>query len=518
MNRIRLCLIATTSLCLTAGAQTKQNVTGGSRAPGCAAQTAQQCVELALDAMGGRERLLGVTNVRLTLTGYTLLTEQSYRQAPFITSYERDLTTLDLNNQRLRTEAKGTWPESDPNQAESETTLIAGPGGGVHYSRDGDKDNYSRCGLSELDDSRQMLALGPLRLLLTASAAGDLHFEAPETLRSTSHTVVAFTWNKVPVRVVLNGFNHLPDAVETTQQFRDFWYYWGDVKQRVYFDNFQRIHGMSYPTNLVVERNGIVWSSTQTINIEFNVPLDPHAFDMDDKVAQASEASPGWDRPFAAKTEKQLAPGIDLFPASWNTTVIRQSDGIVILEAPISGIYVKGLFDEARKRYPGATIKAVLSTSDSWPHAGGVRQAVAEKLPVYILDLNRPLLDRMLEAPHSLAPDALAKTVPATKPDWKIVSEKTLVGSGDNRMELYPLRGASTERQYMVYFPAHHLLYASDTLVLNGDGSLYDPELMHEVVQAVDREHLAIDTVYAMHQEPVPWSQVISLIEKLERS
>jgi len=518
MNKIKLCLLATASLCLTAGAQAKKSSAGGVGAPGCATQTAQQCVELALDAMGGRERLLAVKNVRLTVTGHTLLTEQSYRQAPFITSYERDRTTLDFTDQRLRTEAKITWPESDPNQSENEGTLIVGPGGGVNYSKDGGKDNYSLCSLGDLDASRQMLALGPLRLLLTASAAGDLHFEAPETLRSTSHAVVAFTWHKVPVRAVLNGFNHLPDAVETTQQFRDFWYYWGDVQQRIYFDNFLRIHGISYPTNLVEERNGIIWSSAQAINVEFNVPVEPHTFDMDDKVAQSSEASVGWNRPFVVKTDKQLAPGIDLFPGSWNTTVIRQSDGIVILESPISGTYVKGVFDEAKKRYPGVPIKAVLSTSDSWPHVGGVREAVAEKLPVYILDLNRPLLDRMVESPHSLSPDALAKAEHPKRPDWKIVSEKTVVGSGDNRMELYPLRGASTERQYMVYFPAHHLLYASDTLALGGDGHLYAPELTYEVVQAVNREHLEIDTVYAMHQQPVPWSQVISLIEKSERS
>jgi hypothetical protein len=40
----------------------------------------------------------------------------------------------------------------------------------------------------------------------------------------------------------------------------------------------------------------------------------------------------------------------------------------------------------------------------------------------------------------------------------------------------------------MVYFPEHKLLYASDTLSLNDDGSLYDPELMREVIQAVKRE------------------------------
>ena len=99
-----------------------------------------------------------------------------------------------------------------------------------------------------------------------------------------------------------------------------------------------------------------------------------------------------------------------------------------------------------------------------------------------------------------------------------VVAGKREVGSGANRMELYPLRGASTERQYMVYFPEHHLLYASDTLALNGDGSLYDPELMYEVAQAVKRENLSVDKVYAMHEGPVDWSKVIALIEKAQHA
>jgi len=97
------------------------------------------------------------------------------------------------------------------------------------------------------------------------------------------------------------------------------------------------------------------------------------------------------------------------------------------------------------------------------------------------------------------------------------VSKKVKIGSGANRMELYPLRGAATERQYMVYFPEYHLLYASDTLALNDDGSLYDPELMSEVAQAVKREKLAVSKVFAMHQGPIAWDRVIALIEKERR-
>jgi hypothetical protein len=36
---------------------------------------------------------------------------------------------------------------------------------------------------------------------------------------------------------------------------------------------------------------------------------------------------------------------------------------------------------------------------------------------------------------------------------------------------------------------------------------------MHEVVQAVAREHLQVDTVYAMHEGPTPWPEVVRLVD-----
>jgi len=480
--------------------------------PGCNDRTPGQCIDLALVAMGGRERLLQLNAVQLHSVGHTLLVEQSYRQDPFISAYERDDTTLDLVNGRLRTEAKATWPESDQGQAESEATLIVGAEGGVHHSNSGD----SPCGLGELQAARELLALGPARVLFTASRAADLRYAPAELLRGTMHTAVAFDWRGIPVRVLLNPFNHLPDAVQTTQQFQDMWHFWGDVQQRIYFDNYKLVQGISFPTNLVEERNGMVWSSTQALDLKFDAPADTAQFAMDAAVAKRSNDSHGWNWPFHPEKSTALAPGVDLFPGAWNSTIVKQSDGLLILEAPISGMYTKGVIDEARRRYPGAPIKAVLSTSDSWPHIGGVRFAVSQGLALYVLDLNRPLLDRLVRAPHTLDSDELSRMQQPIKP-WHIVAGKMLLGSGANRVEIYPLRGASTERQYMVYFPEFRLLYASDTLSLNEDGSLYDPELMHEVAQAVERENLKVDTVFAMHQGPTSWETVMAQVQKARR-
>jgi hypothetical protein len=53
-----------------------------------------------------------------------------------------------------------------------------------------------------------------------------------------------------------------------------------------------------------------------------------------------------------------------------------------------------------------------------------------------------------------------------------------------------------------------------DTLVLNPDPTIYDPELTHEVEEAVEREHLTVERVFAMHQEPVAWSEVVNQLHQ----
>ena len=477
--------------------------------PGCETSDAKACVASAMDAMGGRQTLEALSSARLELIDHTALVEQSYRQAPFITAYDRVTQIVDFKTGRVGADYRSWWPESDPDMASAESSgkLVATPTGAV--SR-GDKADTPGP-LSAIDAAAARLALGPERLLLTAWAASDLHFAADETIRGTPHTTVAFTWNGAPIRVLLNPFNHLPDAMESTRTFNDFWFAWGDVRQRVYFDNWKLIAGVVYPTNWVEERNDIPWKSTQVLDAKFNTTVDPAALAMDGDAAAKSAASKGWDRPFEAAAPVTLAPGIEFYSGAWNVTVIRQPDGLVILEAPISPAFTAAVLAKARADHPQLPIKAVLSSSDSWPHAAGVREAVAQNLPVYILDLNRPLLERLVAAPHSRKPDDL-ETHPQTA-DWRIVAGSEALGVGPNRIVLYPIRGASTERQYMVYFPERRLLYASDTLVIDQDKhALYDPELMREVAQAVARENLTVDTVFAMHEGPTPWSEVKRLL------
>lgn len=472
----------------------------------CRAVSARDCLGLVVEAVGGKKQLESLVSLQLDAIAHTQIVEQSYRQEPFLTSYERTKAIIDLKGKRVFREIQLTWPESDPGPADVSATVVAGPDGGVRRASKSDQP----CSAADIAAAAETLTLGPLTVLLAASGATDLHFEDDEVVRSTPHLVLGFTSRGQHIRLLIHGFNLLPDVIETTTQLHDFWFYWGDVSRRIYFDNWKFFHGLRYPSNTIEERNGLVWRSTQILDLKSNVPIEESQFTMDPSAKQESLTVRGKEAPFHLGETKELAPGVTLFVGSWNATLIKQDDGILLLECPLSSKYVEGLLDKIRREYPNLPIKGVLSTSDSWPHVGGIRQVVAEGIPVYILDLNQPLIDRMLRAPHKIDPDLLSRS--PKEAQWRPISQKVEIGQGINRIEVYPIRGSSTERQYLVYFPEHKLLYASDTLALHDDGGIYDPELMYEVLGVVEREHLDVSTVYSMHQGPTPWSQVLKLI------
>jgi hypothetical protein len=210
----------------------------------------------------------------------------------------------------------------------------------------------------------------------------------------------------------------------------------------------------------------------------------------------------------------ELGAGIILIPGPWNVTLVRQDDGVVILEAPISSGYSAKVIAEANRRFPGQPIKAVITTSDSWPHLAGIREYVAREVPIYALDLNQLILHRVMAAPHTSKPDTLQRSPRA--PNFHLVSSKTTIGSGPNRLELYPLRGETTERQMLVYIPEHKTLYGSDAFQRNPDGTYNLPQTVTELTDAVAREHLEVKQYFMMHISPSPWSDLQKVIDQAE--
>jgi len=77
----------------------------------------------------------------------------------------------------------------------------------------------------------------------------------------------------------------------------------------------------------------------------------------------------------------ELAPSVLLIEAIWYVAIVDQGDGLVVIEAPFSSSYSAKVLAEAQARFPSKPVKAVVTTSDSWPHLAGIREYAAHGFP-----------------------------------------------------------------------------------------------------------------------------------------
>jgi len=470
-------------------------------------------VRAAIQAMGGTMVLSSVHSIQYSAVGHRNMLEQSLRpDGPWWQDYFQLTMTRDFQNQRLR------FSQTDRGYASSQWWLqhdswdgagtdIVYSGGGVALVSGG---KFSRVSNYYLQYSQEQLALDPVQLLLAADASPGLHAEADRQFHGYTHHVVSWSWNGTPLHLLLNGFTGLPEAVEWTSAYpyNTFWNVWGDVRSQLVFGMWAlEPDGLRYPRQWSLTKNGVEDSDVSITSLTVNPSLDDMMLNIPDAVLKDSLAHQRTvgDAPLGyagSGAPTELAPGVLHVPAAWNVNFIKQTDGIVILEGPVSNGYSQKVMAEAQRRYPGLPIKAVITTSDSWPHIGGLREYAARGIPIYAPDLNREVLERLFNAPHTLRPDSLQQH--PRKPIVNYIAKRTTLGSGPNRVDLIPYRTETGERQMLVYFPEYKLLYTSDLFAPDTATTWFTPEYLLELRQALGREQLQVDKVFGMHYDLTP--------------
>ncbi|UWZ82811.1 MBL fold metallo-hydrolase [Occallatibacter riparius] len=463
-----------------------------------------------LNAMGGAQKLHDLAGIHLVASVVRNELEQSERpEGPYI------LETGQV--EEWRDFRAAAWKKRSKAHVSMQPEFIVEAvvdEGAASLSYDGHPAPASG---QQLQDAAEALAISPERVLITAAASADLRSLPDSVLQGVTHHAIAFTWNRRLIRVYLNSDTHLPTEVEWTcaYPYGVFWSIWGDVNTRIYYSFWWLQDGIHYPLQADIFRDGLHDQTLTITKLEFNTSFSPSTFSItpETRTAFTSRAGKTIDDRAPGQAVTELAPGILFIPGAWNTTIIRQEDGIVILEAPISSGYSAKVIQLAKTKFPGIPIKAVITTSDSWPHIGGVREYVAEGIPAYVLDRTVPLIDRFLYAPRIEFPDHLSQK--PTPPVLLPVSGKTVVGSGPNRIEIYPIHGETSERQMMVYFPEQKLLYGSDPFQELEERELFYPQTVSELSDAVAREQLTVDRFFMMHIGPTPWLRVRQTLEPL---
>jgi hypothetical protein len=474
---------------------------------------AKTWVRKAAEAMGGEAKLRALKSVKLEGIGHKYWLEQSERpEGPWFVDYQQITEIRDLSGKRLR------------QTAESKNFQVPQWGGPTLLYADGVAafargNQVFPATASFAQNGEEALVLAPEQILLLALDAPDLRADRDITLQGVPNHVAVFTWKDSTVKLYLNAHTALPTTVELTRAYPyDFyWGVWGDVKTQIFFSLWTlETAGIRYPRQIDTMRNGMPYTTFTAIKASFNEPVADDLFAIPDnvKTAFASRKQMIKDLPLgrANKPAQELAKDIWQISGAWNVALIKQNDGIVVLEAPIGSGYSEKVIAEVEKRFPNTPIKAVITTSDAWPHLGGVREYVARGITVYGLDLNQPILERLIASPYAQVPDTLAKK--AVRAKMKYVSTKTTLGTGANRLEIYPIRSESGERMLMVYFPEHHMLYGSDLVQAGQNGGFFMPQYLTELSDAAKREGLNVNAVFAMHAPLMEWTKITEAISK----
>jgi len=357
--------------------------------------------------------------------------------------------------------------------------------------------------------------------LALAKSAPDLHWVRMGERYGVQYDVVSFAWRNGSMSLELSRETHLPIAVEIKRAYPDNfrWGPFGDITMRAsYLDWQMQTWGGWWPMQQQVSWNGQPLRDVTYGSATFdNAPAVADSFAVSDSARAQFRASSRLNfstfRLGMRGEPTELRPGIVRVPDFWAMTLVKQPDGVVIFESHISEQYLHDIIGEVHRRWPGAPIKALVMTSDPWAHMGGFREAVALGIPIYVNPRSIPFLTALAKSPHLMRPDSLQRSHRA--PKFVAVSGKTVVGSGPNKFELYPVGGPYAERMIMAYFPDYKLLYGADLVAVNRGvpkgAPTFDETEAADLRAAVAREKLVVDSVFSVQNDPHPfaWSDFV---------
>lgn len=132
----------------------------------------------------------------------------------------------------------------------------------------------------------------------------------------------------------------------------------------------------------------------------------------------------------------ELAPGVwRAEGGSHHSLVVEQAGQLVLVEAPQTTQRVRAVLDTLRSRFPAKQVGVVAMTHHHWDHSGGIREVIAEGIPVATHEINAGFVRQVAAARRRLAPDLLERRRRAAV--LRPFTDSLVVGSGDERVVLY---------------------------------------------------------------------------------
>jgi glyoxylase-like metal-dependent hydrolase (beta-lactamase superfamily II) len=469
--------------------------------PALAAAQGAVSIDAVARAMGGKDRLLGVSTLVLEGTGQALNFGQN--QTPYaenyfeVTSWRR---TIDFANRRWFLDQTRVPRFTTGNMNPQRQRLgLDGGADGVAYNI-GNNNAMARAGGTAAVDRMHEFVYHPIGFVQAAYARGtEVSVEpGPGNTQRIRINPAGQKYSMLVDRATM-----LPTRVEKIVDQPML----GDVTLAIELSDWQDVDGLRVPGRMV-QRMADRWTlgDYRVTSTRINSAIDNIA--ATDSIRAAGPAVVQAQAPNVAVEE--IAPGIwSIAGQSHHTIAIEQSRRIVLVEAPQNDARALAAIARARQLRPEKPVEVLINTHHHFDHSGGLRAAISQGLTIVTHEGNRDFYERyVLPGQHFISPDAQS----ANPKPLRLVSvrDKQVMTDSLRTIELYSIEGnAHSGSMLVVYLPAEKVLIQAD---------LYNPPapnatnpvfpFLANLMENIQRRGLQVDRVVGIHGRPVAFSEL----------
>ena len=326
---------------------------------------------------------------------------------------------------------------------------------------------------------------------LRAAAANNNATVKSQTMGGKTYNVVSFMGQN---KAMVNGYINDQNLVEKVETWVDNPMF-GDMLVEYLYGLYKDVDGVKFPTSIVQKQGGFPTLELTVADVKPNAPAD---------IKPAQGGGGGGQAPAQRPSEK-LAEGIHLIKGAYGSLAVDFKDYIVVIEGPNSE--ERGLFviEEAKRLIPNKPIRYLVNTHTHFDHSSGLRPFVAEGAIVITHEVNRPFLEKVFSAPHTLNPDALSRAKKTAR--FETMTAKKVLTDGNQVIELHQQQGTGHHPGIIfAYLPKQKILMEADGYNANIPANSPTPNPLGpyavNLVENVRRLNLDIDRIISIHMPP----------------
>ena len=492
-----------------------------SRARTGAQGTAQQILDDAATAIGGRDRIMAVKTMLLEGAGnFVGITSLRYDDDIGFKSAIEQLRDVrrgyDLANGRARFELT-RMVEYVFYIGDAPTRTIQGLDGTVAFNINPVTQNATPAPGNQASGRRLEYLRHPLTLV--RAALGPNAKLSNSRSQGSERMVDIAIGDLPPLTLAIDAKTKLPTRIVQMVDNNIM----GDTMQALEFTDYKALNGLQLPTLLTnwQDKREIGQIRIHRATIDGDVgnlaaPASLAAAAQPGAAGRGAGGGGGRGGP-AGNPAQELAKGLwRVTGTTHHSLIVEFNDHLMVVEAN-NPERVRAVWARAKELRPNKPITQLIVTHHHFDHTGGIREAVALGVNEIIAhQYNVNFITEILKRPHKINPDALAKMGAFKMPKITAIGDSGVVKDSSMTVNLYHLLdNTHADTNLLIYFPASKILTQVDVYMPNDARHIIEGEPLghapwnRNVMENIKHRKIQVDTHAPLHGDVVPWSKFV---------